>query len=250
MIPISDNIFSRRKPIVIYWLIGINIALFLWELKLDASEQLEIFLNNMGLIPTLFSGAFANTLAGNPAAGIVVLMRSTSLLVGIFFHSSFSQILGNLIFLWVFGKNIENLLGHIRFLGFYLVSGILNGLVQILIEPNLTTAIIGANGAIASILGAYILRFPKAKIDTILPLVIVFVPVELPAFVYLFWWFVQQMFYGIGSLNIPSDVNQSTTGYLAQFVGLLIGAALMQLLQRRDDPTLRGRGRGAGGQRE
>ncbi len=225
MIPISDNILSRRKPIVIYWLIGINIALFLWELKLEVGDQLGIFVNNWGLIPIHLSEPFTNTLAGNPAAGVVVLMRSTSLLLGIFFHSSFSQILGNLIFLWVFGKNIENLLGHIRFLGFYLVSGVLNGLVQILIEPNLTTAIIGSNGAIASILGAYILKFPKAKIDTILPLVIVFIPIELPAFVYVFWWFVQQMFYGIGSLNIPGGVNQSFTSYLAQFVGLLIGAA-------------------------
>ncbi len=233
MIPISDNILNRRKPIVIYWLISINIALFFWELKLEVSDELGGSVSSWGVIPALFSAAIANTLAGNPAAGIVVLIRSTSLFMGMFLHGSFSQILGNLIFLWVFGKSLENILGHSRFLAFYLISGILTGLVQILIEPGLTTPIIGANGAIASILGAYIVKFPKAKIDTILPLAIVFIPVELPAIFYLFWWFLQQMFYGIGSLNIPGGVNPSQMSYLVQVVGLLSGAAFMRLLQRR-----------------
>ncbi|MBR8833931.1 MAG: rhomboid family intramembrane serine protease [Stigonema ocellatum SAG 48.90 = DSM 106950] len=232
MVPISDNILSRRKPIVIYWLIGINIALFCLELKLEVNGQLAKFINSCGIIPALFSEAIATALAGNPAAGIVVLMRSTSLLIGIFLHSSFSQILSNMIFLMVFGKNIEDNLGRNRFLGFYLISGILTGLVQILMEPSLTTPIIGANGAIASILGAYILKFPKAKIDTILPLAIVFIPIELPAYFYLFWWFAQQIFYGIGSLNISGSVNPSHIEYLVQAIGLFIGAAFMRLLQR------------------
>jgi membrane associated rhomboid family serine protease len=233
MIPISDNIVTRRKPLVIYWLIGINIALFLWELKLDVNNQLGNFINTWGVIPTLFSGAIANTLTGNLAAGIVVLMRSTSLLVSIFLHGSFSQILGNLIFLWVFGKNIENILGYSRFLLFYLLSGVFGGLLQILLEPSLTTPIIGANGAISSILGAYILMFPKAKIETILPLVIVFFPIEMPAFVYLLWWFVQQMFYGIGSLDILGSISQSSASYLVQIVELFFGMAFIRLLQRR-----------------
>jgi len=98
--------------------------------------------------------------SGNPAAW-PLLMLSSSLLLGIFLHSSFSQILGNLIFLWVFGKSIEDILGHGRFLVFYLLSGILTGVVQILAEPTLTMPLIGANGAI--VLGAYLLSFPKAK---------------------------------------------------------------------------------------
>ncbi|WP_017316864.1 rhomboid family intramembrane serine protease [Mastigocladopsis repens] len=234
MIPISDNIFffTRRKPIIIYCLIGINIALFLWELKLELGGELGNFVNNWGVVPAQISAAFANALAGNSAAWIVVLMRSTSLLAGMFLHGSFSQILGNLIFLWVFGKTLENILGQRRFLIFYLASGILTALVQILVEPSLTVPLIGANGAITAILGAYVLKFPKAKIDTILPLLIVFIPIELSASFYLFWWFVQQISYGIGSLNIPGGVNQGSIGYLAQFAGLFIGAAFIKLLQR------------------
>lgn len=234
MIPISDNIFffTRRKPIMIYCLIGINIALFLWELKLELGGELGNFVNSWGVVPAQITAASGNGLAGNSAAWIVVLMRSTSLLAGMFLHGSFSQILGNLIFLWVFGKTLESILGSGRFLLFYLVCGILTGLVQILAEPSLTVPLIGANGAITAILGAYVLKFPKAKIDTILPLLIIFIPVQLPASFYVFWWFVQQIFYGIGSLNIPGGVNPVSIGYLAQVTGLFIGAAFIKLLER------------------
>ncbi|NDJ23983.1 rhomboid family intramembrane serine protease [Nostoc sp. B(2019)] len=230
MIPISDNLRNRSQPIINYWLIGINIAIFLWELKLELSGELGYFVNTWGVIPAQINGAITNAIFFNPAAWIVVIWRLFSLPLGMFLHGSFSQILGNLLFLWVFGKTVENILGHGRYLGFYLVAGILTGVVQILAEPNLTVPLIGANGAIAAILGAYVMKFPKAKIDTILPLIIVYIPIELPAFVYIFWWFLQQMFYGIGSLNIPpAGVNQTSMFHWTQVIGLLIGAAFMRL---------------------
>ena len=229
MIPISDNIYTRRKPIINYWLIGINIALFLWELKLELTGELSYFINNWGVIPAQISEAATQALNGNPAAWIIAVLRSTSLLVGMFLHGSFSQILGNLLFLWVFGKTVENLLGHGRYLGFYLAAGVVTGIIQILAEPSLTVPLIGANGAIAAILGAYVMKFPKVKIDTVLPLIILYIPIQLPAFFYIFWWFMQQLFYNIGSLNIPPvGVNQSGVVFLGQFVGLLIGAAFIR----------------------
>ncbi len=235
MIPICDNIFifTRRKPIIVYLLIGINIALFLWELKLEINGELGNIINTWGLIPAQVSGAIANVQAGNLAAVIIALWRSTSLLSAMFIHASFSQILGNLIFLWVFGRNLENILGCGRFLGFYLICGVLTGVVQILADPSLTVPLVGANGAIASVLGAYVFKFPKVKIDTILPLAIVFLPIQISAVYYLFWWFVQQLFYGIGTLNIPGGVNPLSIGYWAHGIGLIIGAAFMRLLQKR-----------------
>ncbi|QKQ73888.1 rhomboid family intramembrane serine protease [Nostoc sp. TCL240-02] len=231
MIPISDNIRCWNKPIINYWLIGINIAVFLWEIKLELSDTLGPFVNSLGVIPAQISGAITNALFfNNSAAWIIVIWRIFSLLFGIFLHGSFSQILGNLLFLWVFGKTVENILGHRRYLEFYLVAGILTGVVQILIQPSLTVPLIGGNGAIAAILGAYIMKFSKAKIDTILPLIIVYIPIEVPAFLYIFWWFVQQLFYGIGSLNIPPiGVNQSGVVFWGQIVGLFSGAAFMRL---------------------
>ncbi len=229
MIPISDNIRIRQRPIINYWLIGINIAMFLWEIQLELGNQLGGFIYSWGLIPAQISGAITNALV-NPAAWIVVCWRLISLPLGMFLHGSFSQILGNLLFLWVFGKTLENFLGHRRYLGFYLGSGILTAIFQILAQPSLTVPLIGANGAIASILGAYIIKFPQAKIDSILPLVFVYIPVEIPAFVYLFWWFIQQFFYGIGSLNIPpAGVNQFGMGYWAQAAGVLIGVLFIRL---------------------
>ena len=232
MIPIGDNIPSRSKPIGNYLVIGINIALFLWELKLEVAGEIGDLVNSWGVVPARISAVMADALAsGNPAAWIALLMLSSSLLLGMFIHGSFAQILGNLLFLWVFGKSVEDVLGHGRFVVFYLVCGVLTGVVQIIVDPTLTVPLIGANGAIAGVLGAYILSFPKAKIDTILPLVIVFIPIELPALFYLFWWFVQQVFYSIGSLNIPTSSAPPSIAYWAHGVGLLIGAVLMRLVK-------------------
>ena len=133
--------------------------------------------------------------------------------------------------MWVFGNTLEKIIGSRRFLLFYLFCGFLTAIVQILASPSLAVPLIGANGAIASVLGAYIYKFPFIKIDSILPLVVLYIPVELPAFFYCFWWFVQQLSYGIGSLNIPGGVNPIGTGYLAHGAGLLIGAAYMVIMK-------------------
>ncbi|WP_071189034.1 rhomboid family intramembrane serine protease [Trichormus sp. NMC-1] len=231
MIPISDNIHSWKKPIITYWLIGINVGIFFWEIQIDINGELSSFVNSWGIIPYQTNAAIANVIFNNSAAWIVVFWRLIALPLSLFLHSSFSQILGNLIFLWVFGKTIERILGQQRYLLLYIAAGIFTGIVQIFMEPKLSVAVIGANGAIASILGAYVMKFPQAKIDSILPLIIVFIPVEIPAFFYLFWWFFQQLFYGIGGLNISGGV--ANLGYWGQFAGLVTGAAFMRIVQRR-----------------
>ncbi len=235
MIPISDNIFffTSKKPFVTYLLIGINLALFLWELKLDVSNQLSEFVKNWGVVPIQISEGMKGVIAGNPAAMIVVIMGLVSLIIAMFLHSSFSQILGNMLFLWVFGKTVEKVIGYRRFVELYLLGGLLTGIVQIFADPKLGVPLIGSNGAIACILGAYIFKFKDTKIDSILPLIILFIPVQIPAFYYLFWWFLQQIFYGIGSLNIAGGVNPFSIGYWMHGVGLIIGAVWMWLLRYR-----------------
>ena len=137
----------------------------------------------------------------------------------------------NLLFLFVFGKTLENLLGRVKFLSFYLLCGILTFGLQILAEPTLNLPLIGANGAIAGVLGAYLSKFPKAKIDTIIPLIFLFIPTQLPALFYLFWWFIQQIFYGIGSLSIHGSVNPFSLSYWMHGIGLVIGILLMRSRQ-------------------
>ncbi|MBW4681537.1 MAG: rhomboid family intramembrane serine protease [Microcoleus vaginatus WJT46-NPBG5] len=234
MIPISDNLPNRRFPLVTYLLIGFTVALFFWELKLEAAGTLSELLLSLGLVPAqLHTVAKVAIAEGNPAAWFILLfMSSRSLICGIFLHGSFSQILGNLLFLWVFGKRVEEILGHGRFLGFYLICGVLTGIVQILVEPALSVPLVGANAAIAGVLGAYLLKFPKAKIDSILPLAVVFIPMEIPALVYPILWLLQQLFYSIGSLVVSGGVNAHGIGYWAHGIGLIIGAGLLQIMKK------------------
>jgi membrane associated rhomboid family serine protease len=233
MIPISDNIISWKKPIINYWLIGINIGIFFWELKLGWTGELESFVNTWGIVPHQTNLALTDAIFYNSAAWLIVFWRLLAIPMSLFVHGSFSQIISNLIFLWVFGKTIEGILGHKQYLILYLSAGIFAGMVQIFLASNSELPIIGANAAIASILGAYIIRFPQARIDSILPLLIVYIPVELPAFIYLFWWFIQQAFHSIGSLNIPGGINGFSLSFWGQLAGLATGAAFMRMMQRR-----------------
>lgn len=235
MVPIADNIDRRCKPLVTGLLVGFAIALFLMQLKLEAAGELSDFLQTWGVVPArLRDMAIAAISEKNPAAGFALIgIGLPSVVSAMFLHGSFGQLLGNLLFLWVFGKRVEDVLGHWRFLLFYFICGILAAAVQILVDPSLKVPSIGANGAIAGILGAYLFKFPKAKVETILPLAIVFVPVELPAFFYLVWWFVQQGFYGIGQLAAAGGVLSGGFAYWAHGVGLAIGAGLVSLMAKR-----------------
>jgi len=196
MIPISDRLHTSKQPIVTSTLISINIVLFIWEWQLDLRGELSHIINSWGIVPArivdLTLSAFTTF---NPAAWIAWLLVQFSLVQGMFLHSSFSHLIGNLLFLFVFGKTLENFLGHRKFLGLYFLLGILTFGLQIVSEPTLVSPLIGGNGAIAGILGAYLYKFPKAKIDTIIPLIILFIPTQLPALFYLYWWFMQQIFF-------------------------------------------------------
>lgn len=233
MIPIRSNIPSYSQPISCYLLMGLNIALFLWCVKLEFAGNLTDVVRNWGVVPDRISAVAADASGSdNPAVWFALLLVSSSIIPAIFLHSSYGQILGNTIFLFVFGSKIEEMLGSGRFLLFYLICAMLTSLVQILVEPGLGVPLIGSNGAIASLLGAYVTSFPKAKIDSILPLVIVFIPIELPAVFYLFWWFVQQGFYAVGQLAVRGGVNAFSLGYLAHGIGIFIGAVLIRLMAK------------------
>lgn len=238
MIPISDNLKSRQ-PIVIWGILGINVALFMAEIKFELTGTLGNFLTTWGVVPARIHAIAADAITtNNPANWVALIFLSlASILLSIFLHSSFSQLLGNMLFLWVFGKSLEEILGDGRFLVFYLFSGLITGLGQVLIDPQVTTPLVGSNGAIAAILGAYFLSFPKAKVESILPLVIIFIPVELPALFYLLWWFVQQIFYGIGQLEFGSSINEFSLAYWTHGVGLIVGCALIPLMVKRKPST-------------
>ena len=184
MIPLRDTIPSRTFPAVNLLLIAANSVCFLYELSLD--QQLNEFIYRFGLIPA----AFDSTLYLRP------------LVTSMFLHSGWLHLLGNMLFLYIFGDNVEDRLGHVRYLLFYVLSGMAAALTQALTMASSTVPMIGASGAIAGVSGAYFLFYPTARVVTLVPIFFFFQIVEIPAVVFLLLWFLIQLFYGFATISI------------------------------------------------
>ena len=182
MFPIRDNIPSRRFPFVNYFLIVVNIVIFIHEVKLAQAGVLDVFISQHALIPFEFLRA--------PLAHI------PSIFLSMFLHGGWVHVLSNMWFLFVFGDNVEDALGHVRYLIYYLLVGIGAAAVQIYMSPTSHLPMVGASGAIAGILGGYIILYPGARVLTFFVLIFFVRFVEIPAFFYLGLWFLTQTLNG------------------------------------------------------
>jgi len=192
MIPIKDRNPTHRFPIFTILIILVNIVVFLYEISLDV-KALESFFLTYGVVPFSVNGAFGQ--------GLLDPMAVFPLLSSMFLHGGILHLGGNMLYLWVFGDNIEDKLGRGRFLAFYLLCGLAATLLHIVIDPTSTVPTVGASGAISGVLGAYLLMFPKARVVTIIPIFFFLQVAELPALIVLGFWFVIQFFNGIASLG-------------------------------------------------
>ncbi|HLF14541.1 MAG TPA: rhomboid family intramembrane serine protease, partial [Bacteroidota bacterium] len=174
MIPLRDTNPSRSRPFVTYMLIGLNAAAFLFELSLGAS--LPEFILNFGVVPHRVSAALDS--AGVDAGAYL------SFLTSMFLHGGWMHLLGNMLFLYVFGDNIEDQFGHGRFLFFYAFAGAAAAGTQVLADPSSAVPMVGASGAIAGVLGAYVILFPRARVLTLIPIFVFFQLLELPAYLF------------------------------------------------------------------
>jgi membrane associated rhomboid family serine protease len=210
---------------VTYGLILVNILIFLYQLSLTP-QQLQGLFYNAALVPCQLSNACPTSLE---SPGIPEWM---TLITSQFLHGGFLHLAGNMLFLWVFGNNVEDRLGHVKYLIFYLTCGVLAALAQWFFSQNSTIPALGASGAIAGVLGAYILRFPRAKILTLIPLGFFLTTIRVPAYLFLGFWFIQQAFYGIASLQARSNIGMEGGGvaYWAHAGGFVFGAILAPLL--------------------
>lgn len=224
MVPLKDRNPTLITPYVTYVLVILNILVFLYELSLSPGELGQLF-DTWAVVPRDLSASFQGLLPPQPRPEWITLFTSQ------FLHGGFVHLGGNMLFLWVFGNNVEDRLGHLRYLIFYLGCGALAALAQWFFEPGSEIPSLGASGAIAGVLGAYILRFPQAEVLTLVPLGILF-PVRLPAWIFLGIWFVQQAFYGLASLNTRTMIGMEGGGiaYWAHAGGFVFGAALGPLL--------------------
>lgn len=178
------------------------------------------------VVPRELTASFAGTPVHHP------LPEWTTLITSQFLHAGFLHVAGNMLFLWIFGNNVEDKLGHFKYLFFYLTCGVLASLTQWYFSQNSGIASLGASGAIAGVMGAYILRFPTAEIATLIPLGFFFPVVRIPAFYFLGFWFVQQALYGVAQLEAPANIGMENGGiaYWAHAGGFVFGAILGSLL--------------------
>ncbi len=224
MVPLRDNNPTRTTPYVTYVIIVLNILVFLYELTLG--PDLDEFFRIWAVVPSQLTASFQGEPTALPFPEWVTLFTSQ------FLHGGFLHLGGNMLFLWIFGNNVEDKLGHIKFVIFYLSCGALAALAQWFFSAYSDVPSLGASGAIAGVLGAYILRFPNAEVLTVVPLGFLLLPLRLPAFFFLGFWFLQQALYGVASLNTPMNVGMQGGGiaYWAHAGGFVFGAILGPLM--------------------
>lgn len=224
MVPLRDNNPITITPYVTYALIGANIFVFLYQLTLTPAE-LEQFFRSAAVVPCQLSAIC-------PIPANQGLPEWMTLFTSQFLHGGFLHIAGNMLFLWIFGNNIEDRLGHVKYLIFYLACGALAALTQWFFSQSSTIPSLGASGAIAGVMGAYILCFPRAQVLTLIPLGFFITTVRLPAIFFLGFWFVQQAFYGVADLQARSNIGMEGGGvaYWAHAGGFVFGAILGPLL--------------------
>jgi membrane associated rhomboid family serine protease len=212
MFPIRDSQPSYSKPVVTIVLIVINILVFLFEASLDDYSR-NAFIALYGLTPDSF--------------------HIQNVLTSMFLHGGWLHVLGNMWFLWIFGDNIEDILGHGKYLVFYLLCGIVAALTQVLMNTDSRIPMVGASGAIAGVMGAYVIKFPTARIQSVVILVFFITRVDVPAWVMLIYWFGTQLFSGVGSIGV-TQANQGGTAFFAHIGGFIAGMILIKTLGTRE----------------
>ena len=241
MIPIGDSVRSRSFPFVNVTIIAINVIIFLYELTLSSVplrplglSELDRFFYAWGTIPACLSDQFGfhpNVAARQLSNVCGVNNGVAAVFYSMFIHGGWLHLLGNMIFLWVFGDNVEDAMGHARYAIFYLAVGLSATAAQVAASQNDLTPAIGASGAIAGVLGAYLVLFPRATVTAILPIFLFFlIPFHVPAVLLIGLWFALQLMNGIAALANTDVVNAGGgIAWFAHIGGFLAGVLLVKL---------------------
>ena len=211
MFPIRDTQRSNSRPIVTIIIILVNVAVFLHEITLDAYSR-NYFIAHYGLVPAHF--------------------RFTAVLTSMFMHGGWMHIIGNMWFLWVFGDNVEDALGHTKYLLFYLLCGLAGGLTQTLFNLGSRVPMVGASGAIAGVMGAYLVKFPHSRILTLVFVFFFVTTIDVPAILMLLYWFFIQLFSGFETIGY-SRLSQGGTAFFAHIGGFIAGMILIIVMGTR-----------------
>ena len=213
MIPIRDTIPTRTVPFITYLLLAMNVMVFLYQVQLGGHG--ESFVYAYGLVPRRFA--------------VDRIGAAGALLTSMFLHGGWLHLLGNMLYLHIFGDNVEDRVGHLRFLAMYMLAGIAAGAAQVMIDPASPVPMVGASGAIAGVTGAYFLFYPRARVLTAVPVFLFVQLIEIPAFFFLAFWFAFQLMLGVGSLGSQT---MGGVAFWAHIGGFLAGMILGPLLAR------------------
>jgi membrane associated rhomboid family serine protease len=212
MIPLRDVIPSRTFPALVIAIIVLNAFAFLFEQTLS-DRELALFVRVYGVVPASFTWS--------------------SVFTSMFLHGGWMHILGNMLFLWIFGDNVEDRLGHGRFVVFYLLCGMVAALAHVMSEPGSLIPTIGASGAVAGVMGAYFVLYPHSRILTLLPLFIFWQVIEVPAVLFLGLWFALQLFSGVGTMLMATQgAPAGGIAFWAHVAGFVAGVVLVFAFRR------------------
>lgn len=229
MLPISDEISTRRTLVVTWTLIAINVVVFLYELTLG--DNLDQFAMAWGAVP-----AYITDPANHPTAFL-------TLITSMFLHGGWTHLIGNMVYLWIFGDNVEDALGRRGYLLFYLAAGVAAGLAQVLADPSSTIPGIGASGAIAGVLGTYLVLYPGAPVKVAVPGIFMMHIAWLPSLIVLGGWFVLQLFNGYLILGAETAA-EGGVAWFAHIGGFVFGLVAGLLVRQGASSATLGSGRG------
>jgi membrane associated rhomboid family serine protease len=209
MIPLRSSEPHYTTPTATLLLIAMNLVVFFYELSLGTGYRLNSFILHYGIVPDR--------------------LNLTSIVTSMFIHGGFLHILGNMWFFWIFGRGVEDILGHTKFFLFYMACGVAAAVAHVFLNFNSTVPTVGASGAIAGVMGAYLVKFPRARIVTLVPIIIFITTVDIPAAFLLLYWFAIQFFNGVGSVGY-SQASSGDVAWFAHVGGFIAGIALILLM--------------------
>jgi membrane associated rhomboid family serine protease len=239
VIPLRDSLRSRSVPFVNYSLIAINIIVFIYQLSLSGEQvpvggavltAMDRWVFDWGTVSCRITescpAAFDRTFGTAPNPWLTLITAT-------FIHAGFLHIAFNMLFLWIFGDNVEDAMGHLAYLVFYLLVGILAGLAQVASNPSSTIPAVGASGAIAGVMAAYLVLYPGATVHVLIPIIIIPWFTSLPAFVLMVVWFLLQVMSGLGELGARATGGEGGVAWFAHIGGFVAGLILVWFFRTR-----------------
>ena len=227
MIPIKDDTPRFSTPYITYFLIALNTVIFLYEVLGFGPHARNQLMFQFGIVPARITGLMGGMRHFSAETALLPILTS------MFLHASWLHLIGNMWVLWIFGDNIEDYLGHFVYIVFYLLSGLAAAIAHILLNAGSVLPTVGASGAIAGVMGAYLILYPRAKVLTLVPLIVIFTFWWLPAWIVLGYWFVIQFFSGAATAVVVSHQTTGGVAFWAHVGGFVAGIVMIKLFPAR-----------------